>query len=98
MLSQPDLPTIEPWDSTSLARRVRGTTIQIAILISGVAFLILGGGDFVDQWISGGVSAIFIVGTALINAGACLALFGVIAAVGWAISSAVAHIALRHRG
>src|SRR5262245_2485149 len=76
-------------DGTSPACRLRRTFARIGVLVSVCAFIILGLGDLVEQWIGGYASARFMLGTVFINAGICLGLFGVIAAVGFGLSFAL---------
>lgn len=71
---------------TSLADRVRHASLRIGALVAVFVFLVLGGGDLFDQWIGGYASARFMVGTMLVNAGACLGLFVIIAATGFGLS------------
>jgi hypothetical protein len=40
-----------------------------------------------DQWIDGHASAAFMLGTAAVIAGACLAVFAIIAGIGLAVST-----------
>ena len=61
-------------------------SVRIGLLISVLSFVILGGGDLLDQWLAGHGSVWFIVGTLLINAGTCLGIFGIIAAIGLVVS------------
>jgi hypothetical protein len=61
----------------------------IGLLISVPSFVILGGGDLLDQWLAGYGSIWFILGTLLINAGTCLGIFGIIAAIGLVVSISV---------
>jgi len=70
----------------SPADRVRRVFFGLSAFISVLAFILIGGTMLCDQWIAGYASAGFILGTALLNAGACLGLFAVIAAIGSAVS------------
>jgi hypothetical protein len=70
----------------SPARRVRRAFMRVGILISALAFFLVGGTTLFDQWIAGYASARFMLGTAFLSAGACVGLFGLVAAVGAAVS------------
>jgi hypothetical protein len=75
-------------NGASPAHRVRHASIRIGVLVS-VFVALLGGRDVLDQWIGGYASATFMLGTVLIYAGTCLAVFGIIAAMGYALSTAL---------
>jgi hypothetical protein len=68
------------------ARQVRHASICTGAFVSLSCFALLGACDVVDQWVGGYASATFILGTALIYAGICLAIFGIIAGVGYGAS------------
>ena len=51
-------------------------------------FVVVGSDLLLEQWIGGYASVGYIFGTACVIAGACIALFAVVAAIGLAISSA----------
>jgi hypothetical protein len=72
----------------SRADRVRRTFIRFSFLVSVCTFVMLAGTDLVDQWIAGHISARFMLGTAFLIAGVCAGLFGIIAAIGLAVSVA----------
>ena len=74
-------------NATSRASRVRGTFVRFGLLTSASTFFVVGGEVLLDQWAIGSASAVFMLGTELLIAGACIGLFGVIAAIGLAISA-----------
>jgi hypothetical protein len=74
-------------NAISRAYRVRGTSMRFGILISVLTFFLIGGDVLLDQWTIGSASAVFMLGTELVIAGACIGLFAIIAAIGWAIST-----------
>jgi hypothetical protein len=74
--------------SLSPARRVRHKFMWLGLTISMLTFVIVGGDLLLDQWIGGHASARYIFGTACVIAGACIALFAIVAATGLAISTA----------
>ena len=74
----------------SPARRVRRASMQVSVLISVLTFLVVGGTILLDQWIAGYASGRFILGTAILSAGACVGLFAIVAGIGSAISIALA--------
>jgi len=76
-------------NGASPAHRVRHASIRIGVLVSVFVFALLAGRDVLDQWIGGYASATFMLGTVLIYAGTCLAVFGIIAAMGYALSTAL---------
>jgi hypothetical protein len=77
-------------NAMSPARRVRRASMQVSVLISVLAFLVIGGTVLLDQWIAGYASGRFILGTAILSAGACVGLFAIVAGIGSAISIALA--------
>src|SRR5262249_50383963 len=81
-------PTPAPSNPLPPARRVRSGFMCLALVLSILAFVAVGADVLIDQWIGGRVSALFVFGTACLIAGACIALFAVIAAIGLVISSA----------
>jgi uncharacterized membrane protein YdcZ (DUF606 family) len=58
------------------------------LIISILAFVVVGADVLSEQWIEGHASALFVFGTACLIAGACAALFAVVAVIGLMISSA----------
>jgi hypothetical protein len=88
---------IAAMDGTSPAYRLRRTFARIGVVVSVLAFIVLGVGDFVEQWIGGYASARFMLGTMSINAGICVGLFGVIAAIGYGLSFALTDDPHYHR-
>jgi len=60
----------------------------LGLLISILAFVVVGANVLLEQWIEGLASAFFVFGTACLIAGACTALFAVVAVFGLVISSA----------
>jgi hypothetical protein len=82
------MPALDHRVEMSPASRVRRAFLRAGILVSALAFFLVGGSMVCDQWIAGYASAGFIIGTALLNAGASLALFAVLAGIGSAISIA----------
>ena len=72
----------------SPARRVRHIFMWFGLTTSILIFVVVGSDLLLEQWIGGYASAGYIFGTACVIAGACIALFAVVAAIGLAISSA----------
>jgi hypothetical protein len=70
----------------SPARRVCSAFMRGGLVISILAFIMVGSDVLIEQWISGQESVIFMLGTAGLIAGTCVFLFAVIAALGVAIS------------
>jgi hypothetical protein len=70
----------------SPARRVRSGSIRLAAWVSVLSFVVVGGYALEDQWEIGHASLVFMLGTALLAAGICIALFAFIAAIGLAAS------------
>jgi len=64
------------------ARRIRSGSIRLALWVSAFAFLIIESYALQEQLEIGHASVMFMLGTALLGAGICIALFAVIAAVG----------------
>jgi hypothetical protein len=60
--------------------------MRLGLFASVIAFLILSCAVLIDQWIAGQVTAVFILGTALVLAGVCTALFAAVAGMGLALS------------
>ena len=60
----------------------------LGLTISILTFVVVGSDLLLEQWLGGYASAGYIFGTACVIAGACIALFAIIAATGLAISSA----------
>jgi hypothetical protein len=71
----------------SPARRVRRMFMRFSLLISVVAFFVVGSTVLLDQWLEGQASARFMFGTALVIMGACIGVFAIIAGIGLAIST-----------
>ena len=69
-------------NALSPARRARRALMRFSLLISVLAFFVVGGTVLLDQWIMGHASAGFILGTAILIAGICVGLFAIIAAIG----------------
>ena len=67
---------------THCHRHAGGVTISI------LTFVVVGGDVLLEQWIGGYAGAGYIFGTACVIAGACIALFAIIATTGIAVSSA----------
>jgi hypothetical protein len=72
-----DLPT---------ARRVRSGFLRVGLWASAAAFVLIEGYALLDQWLIGHASVLFMFGTALLSAGACIGLFALISAIGFAVS------------
>jgi len=60
--------------------------MRLGFLTSLTAFFVLCCTVLIDQWIAGQVSAIFMLGTALLLAGLCTGLFAAVAGTGLALS------------
>jgi hypothetical protein len=60
--------------------------VVVGLVTSLATFLALGTPLLLDQWIIGQASALFIFGTALVLAGICTGLFGLIVAAGLLVS------------
>jgi hypothetical protein len=72
----------------SPARRVRGRFISFGFWTSIAAFVVIEGDAILDQSEIGHASPLFMFGTACLAAGACIALFAIITAIGLAVSAA----------
>jgi hypothetical protein len=72
----------------SPANRVRRTFIRLGLCVSASVFTFFAGTGLIDQWIAGYMTARFMLGTALVIAGACAGLFVIVAGVGLAVSFA----------
>lgn len=59
----------------SPARRVRHAFFRLGLLLSVIAFIFVGGDVFLEQWIEGQASSLFIFGTACLIAAASILLF-----------------------
>ena len=70
--------------NSSPARRLCSRSIRLGLWLS--AILLIEGYALQDQWEIGHASTMFMLGTALLGAGICIALFTVIAAIGLAAS------------
>jgi hypothetical protein len=66
----------------SPALRVRRKFMRLGLLISALAFVVVGGDVLLEQWIEGYASALFIFGTVWLIAAACAVLFAIIAVIG----------------
>jgi hypothetical protein len=71
----------------SPARRVRTTFMTFSIWVSALAFFVVEGYALQDQLAIGHASAIFMLGTACLTAGACIGLFAILMAIGLAVSA-----------
>jgi hypothetical protein len=67
---------------------MRHTFMRFSFLISLLAFFVVAGNVLFDQWVDGHASAVFMLGTAAVIAGACMAVFAIIAGIGLAVSAA----------
>jgi hypothetical protein len=72
----------------SPAGRVRARFISIGFWTSAVAFVVIEGDALLDQSEIGHASVLYMFGTACLAAAACLVLFAVISAIGFAVSAA----------
>ena len=72
--------------NASPARRVRSRSIGLGLWASAIAFLFIEGYALQDQLTIGRASMMFMLGTALLSAGICIGLFGLITAIGLAAS------------
>jgi hypothetical protein len=70
----------------SPAHRVRNLSIRVGLWASTFAFFFLESYALQDQLAIGHASMSFILGTALLSAGLCIALFALVAAIGLAAS------------
>jgi hypothetical protein len=77
-----------PNNTVSQERRIRAAFMRFGLSISIVIFLVVSIEVLSDQWAIGKASAVFMLGTELLIAGASVALFAIIAAAGLAISIA----------
>jgi len=59
----------------------------VGLTISIIVFVVVGSDVLIDQWIAGHAGLGYILGTACLIAGICMALFAIIIAIGVAISS-----------
>jgi hypothetical protein len=71
------------------ARRMRARFVSFGFWTSILAFVIIEGNALFDQSEIGHASWLFMFGTACLAAGACIALFAIITAIGLAVSAAV---------
>jgi hypothetical protein len=78
----------KPMSAPLPARRVRSTFMSFGFWASTVAFVVIEGDALLDQSEIGHASILFMLGTACLAAGACLALFAIITAIGLAVSAA----------
>jgi hypothetical protein len=79
---------LKPMNALSPRGRAQGALLRLSLLISVLAFFVLGGSVLLDQWIMGLAGAGFIFGTWMVIAGLCLGLFAIVAAIGLGISAA----------
>ena len=70
----------------SPARRVRHVSLRLGLLVSITAFIFVGGDVFLEQWIEGRASTLFIFGTACLIAAASILLFVFITSIGLVVS------------
>jgi hypothetical protein len=70
----------------SRARRIRAGFLRVGLWASAAAFVLIEGYALPDQWLIGHASVLFMFGTALLSAGACIGLFALISAVGFVVS------------
>jgi hypothetical protein len=75
-------------NALSPARRVRRIFMCFGLMIAILAFVVVEADVLFEQWIEGRASARFVFGTACLIAGACTALFAVVALIGLVISIA----------
>jgi hypothetical protein len=68
------------------ARRIRAGFLRVGLWASAAAFVAIEGYALPDQWLIGHASVRFMLGTALLSAGACIGLFALISAIGFAVS------------
>jgi hypothetical protein len=74
--------------NVSRAYRVRAAFMGYGLLTSVGAFFVVGGEVLLDQLAIGTASPLFMLGTELLVAGACIGLFAIIVAIGLAVSAA----------
>ena len=75
-------------NAPSPARRVRSTFMSFGLWASVGAFVIIESDALLDQSEIGHASVLYMFGTACLAAAACLVLFAVISAIGFAVSAA----------
>jgi hypothetical protein len=68
--------------NSSPARRIRRGSIRIGLIAATISFVLIEGDALQDQLTIGQSSVKFMLGTALLSAGICVGLFGLIAAIG----------------
>jgi hypothetical protein len=73
-------------ERVSPARRVRHVSLRLGLLVSVSAFIFVGGDVFLEQWIEGRASTLFIFGTACLIAAASILLFVFITSIGLVVS------------
>ena len=61
---------------------MRRTFMRLSLLRSCLVFFVVAGTVLFDQWVEGHASAAFMLGTAAVIAGACMAVFAAIAGIG----------------
>ncbi len=71
--------------SASLVRRA---FLRVGIATAIFIFIVVGGSILFDQWAGGRTGGGFMLGTALVLAGACIGVFAIIVAIGLAVSTA----------
>jgi hypothetical protein len=74
-----------PMSTPSPARRVRSRFMSFSLWTSLAAFVLIEGYALIDQIEIGHASIVFMLGTALFAAAACIGLFAIIMAIGLAI-------------
>ena len=72
----------------SPAQRVRRLFLSFSLWTSALIFLLVEGNALLDQLDIGHASPMYMLGTALIAAGACIGLFAFLMLIGWALSIA----------
>jgi hypothetical protein len=61
--------------------------MRLSLLSSCLVFVVVTGTVLFDQWVEGHASPAFMLGTAAVIAGGCMAVFAAIAGIGWAVST-----------
>jgi hypothetical protein len=72
------------------AAGIRRAFMRGSFVISLLVFFVVGGSILLDQWIAGYANARFILGTAILAAGASLGLFAIGSAIGLVIEAVIA--------
>ena len=73
-------------ERVSPSRRVRHISLRLGLLVSLAAFIFVGGDLFLEQWIEGRASTLFVFGTACLIAAASILLFVFITSIGLVVS------------